>query len=159
MKEVEGDLIQYAIDGEFDIIVHGCNCFCEMGAGIAKEIKTIFPLAYEADLKTPEGDMDKLGTYSYARVCVSGREFYVINAYTQYDWRGKGNKVSYEAIEKVFKLIKRNFSGKRVGYPLIGAGLGGGDWKVISKIIDTALQGENHTLVKYKNSKILNSGR
>ena len=38
MKEVAGDLIQLAYDGKFDVIVHGCNCECMMGGGIAKQI-------------------------------------------------------------------------------------------------------------------------
>ena len=45
MKIIEGDLIQLALDGEFDLIIHGCNCFCSMGAGIAKSIREIFPEA------------------------------------------------------------------------------------------------------------------
>ena len=32
---------------------------------------------------------------------------------------------------------------------LIGAGLAGGDWKVISKIISEELQGEDYTLVEF----------
>ncbi|RYD20572.1 MAG: hypothetical protein EOP88_14530 [Verrucomicrobiaceae bacterium] len=39
MKTVAGDLIQLAKNGEFDLIVHGCNCMCTMGAGVAKGIK------------------------------------------------------------------------------------------------------------------------
>ena len=39
-------------------------------------------------------------------------------------------------------------AGKRIGLPQIGAGLGGGDWNIISKIIDEELQGENWTIVK-----------
>jgi O-acetyl-ADP-ribose deacetylase (regulator of RNase III) len=39
------------------------------------------------------------------------------------------------------------FSGKRIGYPKIGAGLAGGDWNIISSIIDKELIGEDHTLV------------
>jgi O-acetyl-ADP-ribose deacetylase (regulator of RNase III) len=31
MKVIKGDLIQLAKDGKFDLIVHGCNCFCTMG--------------------------------------------------------------------------------------------------------------------------------
>lgn len=31
MKEVTGDLIKLAQDGQFDVIVHGCNCFCTNG--------------------------------------------------------------------------------------------------------------------------------
>ena len=65
MKRIEGDLIQKAKDGEFDLIVHGCNCFCTMGAGIAKQIKKNFPQAFEEDLKTEKGDHGKLGTITF----------------------------------------------------------------------------------------------
>ena len=39
MNKIKGDLIKFAINGKFDVIIHGCNCFCTMGAGIAKTIK------------------------------------------------------------------------------------------------------------------------
>ena len=42
MKTIQGNLIHLAQNGEFDLIVHGCNCFCTMGAGIAKGIKAAF---------------------------------------------------------------------------------------------------------------------
>ena len=54
MKVVYGDLIDMALEGHFDVIVHGCNCFCAMGAGIAKQIKETFRSAYNEDLKTNE---------------------------------------------------------------------------------------------------------
>jgi O-acetyl-ADP-ribose deacetylase (regulator of RNase III) len=38
MKTVTGDLLALALCGEFDVIVQGCNCFCQMGAGIALSI-------------------------------------------------------------------------------------------------------------------------
>ena len=88
MKSVEGDLLKLAGQGHFDVIVHGCNCFCTMGAGIAKSIRDQFPAAYEADLATPKGDRDKLGTYSVAKVIVGEHSFDVVNAYTQFHWRG-----------------------------------------------------------------------
>jgi O-acetyl-ADP-ribose deacetylase (regulator of RNase III) len=43
MKTIQGDLIRLAREGGFDLIVHGCNCFGTMGAGIAKGIKAAFP--------------------------------------------------------------------------------------------------------------------
>ena len=52
MKKIKGDLIALAIQGEFDLIIHGCNCFCTMGAGISKTIKSKFPNAYLADKET-----------------------------------------------------------------------------------------------------------
>ena len=39
----------------------------------------------------------------------------------------------------------------RIGYPKIGAGLAGGDWSIIEKIIDEELQGTDHTLVIFEN--------
>ena len=149
MKTIEGDLIKLAIQGEFDVIIHGCNCFCTMGAGIAKGIKTEFPEAFKADANTEKGSKEKLGTYSSATVSRNGHEITIINAYTQHHWRGRGIKADYDAIQKVFASVKQSHSGKRIGYPLIGAGLAGGDWSVISNIISSQLAGENHTLVKF----------
>jgi O-acetyl-ADP-ribose deacetylase (regulator of RNase III) len=86
MQTEQGDLVQKAKAGEFDVIVHGCNCFCQMGAGIAKTIKQVFPAAYQADLATVAGDQTKLGTYSVAQVKVPGRMLVIVNGYTQYQW-------------------------------------------------------------------------
>ncbi|WP_105201574.1 macro domain-containing protein [Pseudoalteromonas sp. T1lg10] len=149
MKIVEGDLIKLALAGEFDVIIHGCNCFCTMGAGIAKAIKAEFPEAFKADLDTEKGSKQKLGTYSQASVERNGKAITIINAYTQFNGHGRGVKADYEAIQSVFSRLKKEFSGSRFGYPLIGAGLAGGDWNVISQIIETELAGENHTLVKF----------
>ena len=38
----------------------------------------------------------------------------------------------------------------KIGYPAIGAGLAGGNWEIISGIIDEELKGENHTFVEYE---------
>ena len=43
-----------------------------MGKGIAKTIKTRFPEAYQADLKTNKGDREKLGTISFTSVELGG---------------------------------------------------------------------------------------
>lgn len=150
MRKIKGDLIALAINGEFDLIIHGCNCFCTMGAGIAKTIKQKFPEAYKADLKTEKGNESKLGTISFAESETSKGNLIVVNGYTQFNWRGNGNKADYEAIRKVFRTVKEKFSGLRIGYPAIGAGLAGGDWNIISDIINQELKGENHTFVAYE---------
>ena len=146
MKKVNGDLINMALDGGFDVIVHGCNCHCCMGAGIADTIANVFPKALIADCKTTVGDTRKLGTYTFAEE----KGVIVVNAYTQNDYTRHKVDVDYDALRSCFSLIKRDFSGKRIGYPLIGAGLAGGDWDIIEKIIDEELDGEDHTLVIYK---------
>ncbi|WKB55732.1 macro domain-containing protein [Eleftheria terrae] len=147
MKTITGDLLDLAVEGRFDVIVHGCNCFCNMGAGIARLIKQRFPAAYAADLATTKGDRGKLGTFSAAEVHTEGVSFVIVNAYTQYDWRGEGVKADYAAIRSVFAAVREQFAGRRVGYPLIGAGLARGDWTRIAAIIDAEMQGADHTLV------------
>ena len=154
MKKVKGDLLKLAQEGQFDVIVHGCNCFCLMGAGIAKTIKSRFPQAYKVDCATATGDKNKLGTITNATVVSSSaagkNAFTIVNGYTQFHWNGEGVLVDYKAIENVFRTVKEQFVGKRIGYPMIGAGLARGDWNIISAIIDKELVGEDHTVVEYE---------
>jgi O-acetyl-ADP-ribose deacetylase (regulator of RNase III) len=149
MKTTKGDLIQLALDGNFDVIIHGCNCFHTMGSGVARSIRESFPEAYVADRKkTKRGDIKKLGTVSTAR---TKHGVHVVNAYTQFKF-GTGNKhISYKALRSCFRLVNRLFpdTSIRFGYPKIGAGLAGGDWDIIRQIIDEELAGRDHTLVEY----------
>lgn len=149
MQIIRADLIKLTLAGHFDVIIHGCNCFCTMGAGIARLIRDNFPAAYQADLKTGMGDPTKLGSYSSARIENDDISFIIVNGYTQFDFTGSGVLADYEAITKLFESVKTDFNGLKVGYPRIGAGLAGGDWQVISAIINNALNGEDHTLVEY----------
>ncbi|NHZ99221.1 macro domain-containing protein [Massilia sp. CCM 8734] len=149
MKTLTGDLLQLALDGAFDVIVHGCNCQCQMGKGIALSIKRLFPEAFAADQASAKGDMAKLGTISVAEIHRDGRSFIVVNGYTQCHWRGEGNKADYAAIAGVMKAVKARFKGKRIGHPKIGAGLAGGDWARIVPLIEEELAGEDHTLVEF----------
>lgn len=149
MKIIQGNLITLAKQNYFDVIVHGCNCFCTMGAGIAKTIKSEFPEAYEADCQTPKGDKSKLGTISYASIDRDGMNLTVVNGYTQFNYDGAGTLVDYDAVASVFSLIKQQFSGQKIGYPKIGAGLAKGDWQIISSIIDRELEQEDRTLVEF----------
>lgn len=149
MKIISGDLLALALAGEFDVIVHGCNCQCVMGKGIALSIKQQFPEAYEADLATAKGDCGKLGTISVAKIERPAAKFSVANAYTQFHWRGKGVLADYAAIRTAFQQVKQRFAGLRIGYPKIGAGLAGGDWDIIAAIIDSELAGEEHTSVVF----------
>lgn len=149
MKYIHGDLLKLATDGAFDVIAHGCNCFCTMGAGIAKGVATHFPSAYAADRRTAKGDLAKLGTCSFAEVEVGDRVLTIVNAYTQYDFRGRGRKADYDAIRSCMRWLRAKFPKARIGLPKIGAGLGGGDWKDIEAIIAEELHDCDVTIVEY----------
>lgn len=60
--------------------------------------------------------------------------------YTQF-YYGKGKNVDYTAIERGFRKLNKKILSvptKTVAIPLIGAGLAGGDWKIISEIIEAS---------------------
>lgn len=151
MKVIEGDLIKLAKDGHFDVIIHGCNCFNTMGGGIALQIKRNFKKAYLVDQETIKGLKSKLGEYTMAEVVTKpGAVLYVVNAYTQYNY-GHGINCDYNAIKTVFTSLNNDLDGDlRIGIPKIGAGLAGGDWDVIQKIIEKAMPGRDLTLVVLK---------
>ena len=48
----------------------------------------------------------------------------------------------------VIRAVEERFSGKRIGYPKIGAGFAKGDWSIVAAIIDDVLEHEDHTLVE-----------
>ncbi len=150
MKTSSGDLIQLAESGQFDLIAHGCNCFCTMGAGIARAVKEVFPAAFKSDEATQRGERAKLGTCSFAEMALGTSSLIVVNAYTQFDWRGPGPKVDYAAVRSCMGWIKQHYPRKRSGLPKIGAGLADGDWPTIAAIIEDELSGEDVTLVEFK---------
>lgn len=156
MNEIKGNLIDLALEGHFDVIVHGANCLNTMGAGIAKEVREKIPDMWRADQNTRKGDIMKLGCYSWAHIEINHKGWFTgINAYTQYRYGsnhedGDEKPVDYDAITMVMRKINHNFKGKSIGIPLIGAGLAGGDWNKIKKIIETELKDMDVTIVHFK---------
>jgi len=151
MKEVEGNLITLAYENKFDLILQGCNCFCTMGSGLAKEIREKIPVAYEADLKTIKGDINKLGNFTFAdEFDDSGFGFRVINVYSQYYYDARLKPLDYEALTLALRKLNHLYRGKSIGVPLIGAGLAGGDWDRIKKIIEVELEDMDVTIVHFK---------
>ena len=162
LKYKVGDLIGAAQEGCLDVIGHQCNCYCTMGSGIAPKIKEAFPEAYEADLETEKGDRDKLGSFSYAKINRWPQsDLLVFNLYGQYNY-GKGLHTDYEALRSAISLMStalsctksQNESGEWcIGLPLLGCGLGGGDWKIVEQIIIEELVNNNHDVTIYVLSK------
>jgi len=147
MKYVKGDLIKKALEGDYDVIIHGCNCFNAMGAGIALQIANQIPVACAVDRTTTRDDKSKLGDISIAQ----HGELTVINAYTQFGFRRQKRPCDYNAIRSAFKKVKNILGGKslKFGIPKIGAGLAGGDWSIIVDIIDEVMSDENIETVIY----------
>jgi O-acetyl-ADP-ribose deacetylase (regulator of RNase III) len=152
IKYVDGDLIEMALDGKVDAIVHGCNCFCTMGAGIARQLADRFPEVAEADRNfSIAGDPFKLGRYTDAVVKNrAGKELTIINAYTQYDMSKSGERVlEYSALTAVLRTINTYVGLNRIGMPRIGCGLAGGDWNIVKSIIEQTMPRSKVTVVNY----------
>lgn len=151
MKVIKGDLLELGKANEFDIIIHGCNCFNAMGGGIAAQVALRFPDAKLADDETVRGDPGKLGSYT---VGMDGR-LVILNCYTQYSISRDGQDVfEYIAFERVLSKIVARFGKWRIGMPMIGMGLAGGDPERIMPVIEAFAQrmeekGGSATLVEW----------
>jgi O-acetyl-ADP-ribose deacetylase (regulator of RNase III) len=130
------------------IIVHGVNCQGVMGSGVARAIRDKWPTVYDhyIDKVTKDKDLtlERYGPLlgSIQLVTIEREKLYVINAFTQ-DKFGKDGKryASYDAIDRCFYQIanlrlEEELKSLPVYIPQIGAGLGGGNWRAISAIIE-----------------------
>ena len=120
---VKGDLLDAFRERKFDAIVHGCNCFHTMGAGIAAAIAKQFPVAYDADKLTQYG-RDKRGGYTLAETPYGK----IVNGYTQFNPGRADPKYLYTAIRTLFTkldlILPSIIVGRpEVGIPKIGAGI------------------------------------
>jgi len=174
-QEVEGDLIKLAKQGRFDVIVHGCNCFCVMGAGIAPQMAEAFACdTFKLEHRDYLGDINKLGQIDYetdylqdAEGFTTPKKLTVVNAYTQFNG---GCNLDYEALILCMRKINHVFKGMTIGLPQIGCGIAGGVWdenslseddyyawnrgtrdfKFVKYTIQQELKDCNITIVKYK---------
>ena len=127
-----GDLL----DTDIQHILHGCNCRGVMGSGVALAIRNRYPQAYQDYLQEYQSHGLLLGNIIIS-VQEDGRHIY--NALTQERYGRDGQVyVSYWAIAETFAKIN-SFGIDAIALPRIGAGLGGGDWSVISAIIENTL--------------------
>lgn len=144
IQTITGDMLKYSKG----YLVHGCNAQGVMGSGIAKQIREQYPLAYQ-EYKNMQGLQGQLqvGTNSYAYY--GEDEKIIVNAVTQHAYGNDKNivYVDYVALSTCFKKLSdfvmnsslMNGIPKIVNFPLIGCGLANGDWRVVSELIDDAL--------------------
>lgn len=160
-NEVNGDLIQLAKAGKFDVIVHGCNCMSVMGAGIAPKMAMTFGCD-RFEMERWGATIEKLGCIDFQTFVLGENamwsledaknnrnepELTVVNAYTQYYPRVDLRPFDYEAFTVVCRKLNIVFKDKHIGLPQIGAGLAGGDWNRIKEIIQRELTNCEVTVV------------
>lgn len=137
----QGDLLESGVYA----IAHGCNDKGIMGSGIAAQIRKRYPHVYE----TYNNKYNEYGLRLGSIHIVTGSEKLVVNMITQGLYETPMNELepkrfaSYEAIAEC--MLRADYNLSKAGYvelgmPMIGAGLGGGDWNIIESIIESNLK-------------------
>lgn len=117
-------------------IAHGCNCSGGFGSGVAKEIAIRYPNVRERYLHRHNTSGWKLGEVQFVTVG-EGETRTIANCGTQerYGKPDEGPYISYPAIRAVIKQLVVAWP-DGFAIPKIGAGLAGGNWDIISEIIN-----------------------
>lgn len=147
------------LDSDCDYICHQVNCQGVMGSGIAKQIRERWPGVYEGykawydscSADSPDGQAYRWMMGTNLTVPVSATKF-IVNMAAQARCGYDGARyTSYDAFDRCLHDIKDSVPKRRtIGFPKnIGCGLGGGNWKVISALIEEIL-GEEYEVYIYE---------
>ena len=166
-KEIKGNLITLAKEGQFEVIAHGCNCFNMQYAGIADQMRINFNTdKFRLESEEFKGDYNKLGQIDFEAVNRKTGQIItdfdtllkevedpitnsltVVNCYTQYNG---GANLEYQALIMALMKINHTFKGRTVGIPLIGGGIAGGNPDIIKSIMQKLLKDVDATLVIFE---------
>lgn len=137
------------------VIAHGCNCQGVMGSGIAASIRDKYPKAYSDYRDAYLATHRRYGKTNYLPLgdiipSQVTNKLTVVNLLTQEYYGRTGMRyVSYDAIDRAFVSLAKycvETGHDTVNVPLIGAGLGGGNWRVIYTIMEEAFNSVNRSL-------------
>lgn len=151
-----GDLLAQR---DLDYLVHGCNCQCTMGSGVAASIRKRWPQVYEADIDymSDEHNMSlKLGRYSQALVKLDNdKDALVVNLYQQLYYGGQTRHLNYEAFYAGFENLKHHLTSEAphslmtIGMPFkMGCDRAGGQWPICEAML-------NHLFLNEPNIKLV----
>jgi O-acetyl-ADP-ribose deacetylase (regulator of RNase III) len=162
INHITGDIIKLAENGNFDYILHGCNCFHTMGSGLAGQLVKKYPIILAADKTTAYGDREKLGKWTNAKISTYHNQFTIVNVYTQFFF-GLGTDVfEYDSFDEFLNSfgehLKMRGSRVRVAFPKISAGLAGGNWpRILQSISNFSKLNSDFidvTIVSYVNDQV-----
>jgi hypothetical protein len=143
-----GNLVDAINNHQVDVAIHCCNCLHTMGRGMALALRKACPNVFVADLKSPKGDSNKLGTYTHA--LYADKAVTIINLYGQYAYGYTKRNLCYKAIRvglgRIFQNLPPN---ARVGTYWLGCSNAGGDKKVVHGIFLEAAKQWNTTIHVY----------
>lgn len=156
LKIIDGDIFESGAD----IIAHQVNCQGVMGSGVAKQAREKYPQMYEVYRKdcaaAKEVGIPILGSCLLYEI---GGDRYIANLFGQENFGYDGScYTDYEKLrtalarlrEKSKDLSKLHGRKMAVAIPyLMGCHRGGGDWEIVSKMIEEELTDCDVTLYRY----------
>jgi O-acetyl-ADP-ribose deacetylase (regulator of RNase III) len=144
MRFVIGDLLDHFEAGDVDAIVHVCNCQGVMGSGLALQVKSRFPDAYDAYIRSMSStEIDnRLGTISFSK---HEDKRFIFNLHAQFYYgSGKHRYLNYEALYKCLCSVASHmkmYNVNSLGIPyLLGCNRAGGDWKIVHAMIEAVFE-------------------
>lgn len=133
MQAIKGDLLAI----ESGIICHQVNCKGVMGAGLAKSLRSKYPVCFESYSKYCKAGQFKLGMVQFCKV---NSNLFICNLAGQQGYGTQSRQTDYDALMTcLVKLYAKSVELNLIPYlPFkLGCGLAGGDWNVVSKLIET----------------------
>lgn len=117
------------------IIIHQVNCKGVMGAGFAKQVKDKYPQLFK-DYRERCMMLDStelLGTNYY----YEDENIIIVNMFSQNNYGTEARQTNYEAMAICLDKIRKMYPTQAIVAPYrIGCGLGGGDWNIVSKLLE-----------------------
>ena len=122
-----------------EIILHQVNCRGVMGSGFAKYVRDTFPGLYMTYNRLCHKNGKTLNKELLGKVYIYYYNKYIfLNMFSQLDYGYKGKVYTdYDAMEKALKYIRNEFPTEKITAPkYIGCDRGGGDWNIVSKLLE-----------------------
>ena len=146
----ECDLYEHI--NEYDAILIGTGTYCSMSQGLQRKVMLNYPYVQDENMKTKYGDKKKLGTVLECKE--NGKPTFILMYAYEGNFRPDKNKeyVSYESVEKCFKIINILYKDKKLASTIIGASKfdGNGDKNKLLKIIENNSSNINITIYDYE---------
>jgi len=116
-----------------------------MGAGLARQIRTVYPSVYERyrEFSLSRSPKELMGFSLWTSLDKGGQLPFIVNCFAQEGFYKEGPQTDYDALMKCFvdisNICHESYGDCTIAIPdHIGCGLAGGDWNIVYQMIKDA---------------------
>lgn len=144
----EGNLL---LQDDIEIIAHVTNCKGVMGAGIAKALAD----KYGDDLLKPYEKLCNAYGHHMSHILLGSNQYLkmkdgktIANMFAQDGYGTTSRYLNYNSFRECIEKLRKEADGRTVGIPYkVGCGLAGGDWGIVSRMLERAFKGKKDNLI------------